>query len=171
VRTVTRRATTLRTGPASRTAATQLDQQGIHVLGGRWAPQPADEPPQLPRNLPNLTDPELMDLFSQVNQWRKYLRLQLAAAETDESHAKARATSAEAIALARSGGKTVAEMKARAREDASYAEASALHADAYGYRKLVSALFENIESDCFLLSREITRRTAEAPGDRRNSRR
>lgn len=125
----------------------------------------------MPRNLPSLTDPELMDLFSQLNQWRKFLRLQLAAAEADESHAKAQATSAEAIALSRAGGKTVAEMKARAREDESYAAASVLHADAYGYRKLVLALFENIDSDAFLLSREITRRTAEAPGDRRNSRR
>lgn len=171
MRTVSRRTSALRTGPASRTAATQLDQQGIRVLTGTWSRQPQDEPPDLPRDLPGLPDDELMDLFSQVNQWRKYLRLQLAMAEADESSAAAQERNAEAIALAKSGARTVAEMKAIARDDASYAAAAALHAETYSYRKLVSALFENVDSDAFLLSRELTRRTAEAPRDRRASRR
>lgn len=161
----------LQTGPASRMAAARLEEQGISILRGSWSRQPADDPPGIPRNLPGLSDDELMELYREINQWRKYLRLQLAAAEADESAAKAQAHKAEAIALAKSGARTVAEMKARAQEDSTYAEAAVAYADAYAYRKLVSALFENQDSECFLLSREITRRTAEAPRDRRAGRR
>lgn len=124
----------------------------------------------MPRNLPGLPDEELMDLFRQANQWRKYLRLQLAAAEVDEASAEAAERTAEALVVGRSGAKTVTQMKADAKDDPAYAAAAALHAETYAYRKLVSALYENVESDCFLLSRELTRRTAEAPSDRRTRR-
>lgn len=91
-------------------------------------------------------------------------------AETDEAAAEKELRSAEAIALAATGARTVTEMKALAREDTRSARARDRHGDAYSYRKLVSALAENIETDAFLLSREITRRTAEAPRDRRAAR-
>jgi hypothetical protein len=169
MRTIPRRQE-LQAGPASLQAARKLHAQGIDILHGCWSRQPPDEPPPIPPKLPSLTDDELMDLFRLVNQWRKYLRLQLAMAEADESSAAAAARSAEAIALARAGGKTVAEMKARAREDASWAQAAAAHAAAYSYRKLVAALSENVDSDVFLLSRELTRRTSEPPLDRRTRR-
>lgn len=161
----------LQAGPASSQAARRLHGQGISLANSTWARQPQEEPPQIPAKLPALPDSELMELFRQINQWRKYLRLQLAMAEADESHAAAQEKNAEAIALSQATGKTVAEMKARARDDESYAAAAARCADAYAYRKLVSALFENLESDSFLLSRELTRRTSEAPADRRAGRR
>ena len=168
---VTRRArSTIQAGPASSRALERLSGQGLDVLAG-WTPQPRQEPPPIPRDLPDLPDTELMDLFRLVNQWRKYLRVQLAAAEIDESSAAAAAAAIEAAALARSGAKTVTQAKAAARDDDSYAAAQALHAETYAYRKLVAALAENLEGDAFLLSRELTRRTAEAPADRRANRR
>jgi len=159
----------LQTGPASRTAVTRLTRQGIDPLA--WTRQPSKEPPRIPRNLPEVQDPELMGLFQQISEWVKFLRLQLAMAEVDESDAEHRMNSQEALARARSGGKTVTEMKALAREDGSFAAAAETHAAAYGYRKLVSALFENLDYDRFLLSREITRRGNEAPMDGRRFRR
>lgn len=160
----------IQAGPAARKAISKLRDQGIDMLHG-WAPQPRHDPPQIPRDLPALPDAELMDLFRQASQWQKHIRLQLAAAEIDESSAAAAASTAQAIALGRSGAKTVTQMKADARDDAAYAAAEALHAEAYAYRKLVLALFENLDRDCFLLSRELSRRTAEAPSDRRTGRR
>lgn len=159
----------LQTGPASRTAATRLAQQGINPFS--WVRQPGNQPPRIPVNLPDTQDPELMGLLWQVSEWVKYLRLQLAMAEVDESAAAARMNSQEALARARSGGKTVTEMKALARDDVSYAAAAEGHASAYGYRKLVAALYENLDYDRFLLSREITRRGNEAPPDGRRFRR
>lgn len=159
----------LQTGPASRTAAARLTRQGIDPF--TWVRQPGREPPRIPANLPDIQDPELMGLFRQISEWAKYLRLQLAMAEVDESAAEHQENSTEALARARSGGKTVTEMKALARDDTSFAAAAEAHAAAYGYRKLVAALFENVEYDRFLLSREITRRGNEAPLDGRRFRR
>jgi len=169
MRTVSRRPA-IQAGPASTRALDRLREQDIDVLGG-WIRQPRQDPPEIPRDLPGLPDLELMDLFREVNQWRKYLRVQLVAAEIDESSAAAKARDAEAVALARSGARTVTAMKAAAKQDAGYAGAQALQADAYSYRKLVGALAENLEGDAFLISRELTRRTGEAPADRRNARR
>lgn len=159
----------LQTGPASRMAVTRLTQQGINPF--TWVHQPGKEPPRIPRNLPDIQDPELMGLFQQISEWVKYLRLQLAMAEVDESGAEHQMNSTEALARARSGGKTVTEMKALAREDVSFAAAAENHAAAYGYRKLVAALYENADYDRFLLSREITRRGNDTPLDGRRSRR
>jgi hypothetical protein len=151
-------------GQVSQAAADKLATQGIQV--NRWAKRPAEsEPPDVPRDLTEVRDRELMNLYQGLNSWVKYLGVQLAAAEVDESSAERAVTRIEA----REGYDfRKVDAKQRAYEDKAYQDAKDAQEAARGYRKMVGALYQNVDHDSFHVSRELTRRTARAPRDGRN---
>ena len=140
-------------GDAAQRAASMLAEQGI--LMSRWARQPLEDPPDVPRDLTEQRDSELMTLFRRVNDWVKYLGLQLSAAQVDERHDAAQVVRIEALEgydFRRIDAKT------RAYNDQKYLAAKDKAEGSHGYRKMVEALHGNVETDAFYLSREITRR-------------
>jgi aminoglycoside N3'-acetyltransferase len=108
-----------------------------------------------------------MTLFGELNSWVKYLGVQLAAAEVDESAAEHTVTRVEAL---RGYDFRKVDMKQRAYEDGDYTDVKDAHAEARAYRKMVEALYKNVDRDSFHVSRELTRRTARAPRDARSER-
>jgi hypothetical protein len=111
-----------------------------------------------------------MDLFRRVNEWVKYLGLQLTAAETDEKLARTRMDRVEAVIMVENRDeRAVATQKALVHSDARYHEQEDRVQEIYEYRKLVGALYSQVDSTLFHLSREITRR-ADADGGGRASR-
>lgn len=108
-----------------------------------------------------------MMLFSDTGRWQRYLTLQLAAAEVDESRAEKDLTRIEAL-----NGYDFRKVDAKkaAYADDSYIRAKDTQIQAYGYRKVLAALVANVDRDSFQLSREISRRSARADRDRRQER-
>ena len=108
-----------------------------------------------------------MDLFRRVNEWVKYLGLQLTAAETDETLSKTRRDRVgAAIMVENRGERVVATQKALMDSDPRYQEQVDEVQQIYEYRKLVGALHSQVDSDLFHLSREVTRRSDSDRGGR-----
>jgi len=152
-------------GDAARRAASTLEEQGILV--GRWARQPLDDPPDVPRDLTELRDRELMELYQRVNNWVKYLGLQLSTAQVDERHDAAVVVRIEAL---KGYDFRRIDAKTQAHSDPQYVAAKDKAEAAHGYRKLVEALYNNVDKDSFTLSREITRRGNRSARDGRHNR-
>jgi hypothetical protein len=108
-----------------------------------------------------------MDLFRRVNEWVKYLKLQLTAAEVDVTQAKTRRGRAgAAIMVENRGERAVSTQKALVDSDPRFQEQDDLVQEIYGYAKFVEALHSQVDSDLFHLSREITRRSDAERGGR-----
>jgi len=146
-------------------AARRLKSQGIDV--DRWARHPESDPPGVPRDLTEERDRDLMNIYQEVQRWVKYLALQLAAAEVDESYAERAVTRTEAL---KGYDFRKVDAKTRANEDQEYLDVKEAQLAAYGYRKMIAALYANVDRDAFQLSREITRRSARSDRDHRADR-
>jgi hypothetical protein len=143
----------LQMGRGSTTAVIRLNGQGI--LLSRWAEKPFEDPPSLPKDVTSVSDKELMGLLQKLTAWRKYLGMQVALAIVDERYADRTMTSVTAL---KGYDFRKVDSKERAWNDADYTGAEKDQADAYSYRKLIEALYENVDNDGFIVSREITRR-------------
>jgi hypothetical protein len=143
-----------------------LSQQAISTLsaGGFSLPnKPNYEIPSLPRDITELDDPALMDLFVQFTQWNDHAAGLFAVAVVDEREAQRALDTAEASALLQNWtgakGTTVTFVKATI---AALPEIQALSRELdtkYAFRKLIEARMENVERDAAVVSRELTRRT------------
>jgi len=156
---------TLYRGEGANVAARRLGMQGINL--DQWAKHPSDEPPDVPRDVTELRDRELMNLYQEIQRWVKYLALQLAAAEVDESYAERAVTRTEAL---KGYDFRKVDAKTRANEDPEYLDVKNAQLSAYGYRKMIAALYANVDRDSFQLSRELTRRSARSDRDHRGER-
>jgi hypothetical protein len=149
----------LRSAEASRT----LERQGI--LTGKWSSQPVVELPDVPKDITEIPDRDLMELFRKLNHWGKYLGLQLAAAQVDERWADWTVEKIQAFAqIANKTEKNVTVMKALAFEDPDFIKAKEEQIKSYAYRKSVEAVYNGVERDHAQVSRELTRRLGR--GDR-----
>lgn len=122
----------------SSAVAAVLRTRGIELE--RWARRPGKEPPEIPADVTGLADPALMQLFTSLSRWTRYLAVQLAAAQVDESYA------ARQAAIAKAAKTPLAELG-----DA--------HEQAKSYHVMIKALYGVTDRDFKLISREITRRT------------
>lgn len=157
---------TLELGVASLAAKRRLELRGLDV-----PEKPAAAQPDLPDDLTDLDDSELMTLFSRLTRWTNYLGAQLAAAEVDERYASAVLDKHKALKqIANSTEKTVTAAKARAYEDPEYLDVLDKAQAAYAYRKMISMMFEATDRKSALLSRELTRRVNRAPREGRDDR-
>jgi hypothetical protein len=154
---------TLQMGLKSLAANQKLERQGI--LAGRWSHQPVVGLPDVPKDITEIPDRDLMELFRKLNHWGKYLGLQLAAAQVDERYADWTLEKLQAFAqIANRSEKNVTVMKALAFEDEGFIKAKEDQMSAYAYRKSVEAIYNGTERDHAQVSRELTRRLGR--GDR-----
>jgi hypothetical protein len=141
---------------ASAVAATLMDR-GIDL--NRWAKRPGQEPPEVPADVSEVPDRELMQLFTSLSRWTRYLMVQVSAAQVDESYAARQL--AAATAKLKSGAPILIQEHPDLWED--------VHADAKAYHVMIKALYSVTDRDYKLISREITRRTGRGAQEHRGN--
>lgn len=133
-------------------------------------PRPEYPIPQIPEDITELGDNELIGLMTRVTRWAEHLGVQLAMAEVDERWAEAAMEKFRALALLDGSAKDVTRTKAEAYKSEEYLAAEDKYHEAMAYRKLVGVLFTNAERWSSLLSRDLTRRVNRDPRERRTER-
>jgi len=127
--------------------------------------------PDIPKNLDELSDSDLMNKYSEFMAWLSYSKTELVVAEIDEERCanNLRLMEAQTLIGQWSGekGDTVTLAKARRDTDTQVLEMQDKHLGARAYRKLVESVFERCERSTQILSRELSRRISTAPQDRR----
>lgn len=147
----------------------------ISELGFGLPAKPEYTIPDLPRDITELDDDGLMDLFVQFTQWNDHLAGALAIAIINEREAQRAVDNKESELMIKNwtGSKSdrVALIKAQI---ASSSDVQDLYHDLdtkYGLRKLIETRTLNVERDSQVVSREITRRTSDMGGLRSRTRR
>lgn len=149
----------LNSGPSSTTIA-ELTSQGIPFKTTMNL-----DLPQLPSDLTDLDDEDLMALFSKLTAYSNFLASQYACAVIDEREAEKKLEYVENLALLResnlkSAKDTVTVLKAKVSTSPEVMELSDELAVRYNYRKLIEVMVNNVDRDSNLISRELTRRTS-----------
>lgn len=120
--------------------------------------------PELPADITELGDEELMLLYTQFSAYSDFVNTQLSCAIIDEKNIERQIEYEEASALIRhhsSNSKgTVTIMKAMVDVDPEIMKLKKLHTEKYAYRKLLETMSSNCERGSMVCSRELTRRTA-----------
>lgn len=147
----------LRMGPTSRDAYNAAKVQSLPIPG-----RPSTEMPKLPHDPTSLGDRELMMLYSEFTAWSDYLSVQVACAATDEKAAvsKLEVKEAKFLFTRTSSGDKVTDARAALKFDDEIVAEKATVAELEAYRKMVEALYNSLERDAQLLSRELTRRSS-----------
>lgn len=148
--------------------------ESLSELGITLSAKPDFDIPQLPRDITELDDEGLMDLFVQFTQWNDHLSGARAIAVINEREAERSVEAVEASAMVKNwqGGKgdRVAVVKATIVIDP---QVESLKHDLdvkYAFRKLLETRAENVERDSQVVSRELTRRTSDGGGFRSRAR-
>ena len=147
-------------GDAGKTALDTLAEQGFGI------PTTFDlDSPQLPPDITELSDEDLMRLFQWINEYTKYIKVQAGFAHIDEADLKKSLEYVESVATATAmssavKGTTVTAIKTQVNSEPAVVEAQNAYNVAYGYRKMIDVMVTNLESDMNLVSRELTRRTS-----------
>jgi hypothetical protein len=126
--------------------------------------RPEGEIPELPRDLADVPDRPLMELFSTYVQWNNYLDVIFVDAEVAEAQAETNVKIYEATSMTGWDPKDKVTF-ARAERDAD-PEMVRLRREfeqAKAYRKMLGVMSNNMERGAALLSRELTRRVGRAP--------
>jgi len=131
---------------------------------------PEFDVPDLPRDLTILDEQDLMILFSEYVAWQNFAATRQSEAEVDESRAEGAQRYAEAIVMMRAvkGEVTIKRAEMAADDDVAQARANVL--TAYANRKAAQNVYANCERVVNLISRELSRRIASSPAERRNNR-
>ena len=140
----------------------------ISMKGLGFAKKPNYEIPSLPRDITELDDPALMDLFVQLSQWNDYASGLYAVACVNEREAESALETAQAIGCI-SGwtgakGETATKVKAAAAASPEIQKLSKELNVFYAHRKLLESRTMDIERSAALVSRELTRRSAGSSG-------
>ena len=138
--------------------------------------RPEEDVPKLPAELAELTDSQMMSLFSRFTRWADYFSVLVALDEVKEKFAEDEVRRLEDLFMLanrperpQSGELTM--IKASMEGDAEIAAARQEFRVVYAHRKLIQVFFEAAERDAAVLSRELTRRTEMEPYNRRADRR
>ena len=120
--------------------------------------------PRLPRDITELDDEDLIRLFQHINEFLKFVKVQVACSQIDEGDAKKILEMKEAIVtVAHTQAKvTVASIKAKVASDPDISDLTDRYRAAHDYRKMMEMMMGNLEADMNLVSRELTRRTSGA---------
>ena len=146
------------TGDLSSYIVSQLDEQGIAIPKVAAAYRP-----DLPEDITELEDADLMVLYTQFIAYSDFLNTQLACAIIDEKELERRIGLAEAEnMITQSAGTktTVTAMKATLEVNDEVRSAKVEHLQKYAYRKMLETIANNTERHSAVCSRELTRRTA-----------
>ena len=138
--------------------------------------RPEEDVPKLPAELAELTDSQMMSLFSRFTRWADYFSVLVALDEVKEKFAEDEVRRLEDLFMLanrperpQSGELTM--IKASMEGDAEIAAARQEFRVVYAHRTLIQVFFEAAERDAAVLSRELTRRTEMEPYNRRADRR
>ena len=158
---------TLRLGPASQEAVDTLLGQGFTY------PPKEDVFPVMPKELTTLDSEELSELFSTLTAWSNYVATQLSAAQVDErSSDRALEVASARLMVTRmtqkATGERITAIKAEVSIDPKVLKLSEDLDKAYAYRKMIEAMFYNLERDTALVSRELTRRASDFRASRKD---
>ena len=138
--------------------------KAIQAKGMKMAAKPKYDIPPLPRDITDLGDEDLMDLFVMFTAWNDHLSGEVAVAAIEERQAQRAVDMSEAKAMLNNwkGGSQdrVAIAKAQIAVDESVAKLHEELDQKHAFRKLIDVLAQNVERDSALVSRELTRRTA-----------
>jgi len=138
----------------------------LSTKGFKIPSKPSYDIPELPRDITELDDDDLMDLFVTLTTWNDYVAPQLAVAAIDERETDRLVSVLEATALINNWkggtGDRVTIAKAQIALDPKVAEAKQELDEKHAYRKLIETLLQNLERDAALVSRELTRRTSDS---------
>ena len=131
--------------------------------------------PNLPENLDELTDSNLMNMYTEFMSWVSYTKSELVKTEIEEDR-KAhllKVTEARAIidqTVEKVKGDTVTLAKARRDIDPFVLNAQDEYLAARALRKLTEAVFDRCERGAQVLSRELSRRIGLAPKEYKQAR-
>lgn len=143
----------------------------VPTQAGMYAPvAPGHEPSRVPRDLTELDEAELMELFSEMTGWVNYHGTRLAEAQVEEKFAESVLEIRRAQAVVGKATKSATEAKAKAVADPDVQEANEAYLEAYKVRKREEAAYNNADRLERLISRELTRRTGRGDRDNRNNR-
>jgi hypothetical protein len=148
--------------------------ESLNALGVTLSAKPDFQIPLLPRDITELDDEGLMDLFVQFTQWNDHLSGARAIAVINEREAERLLDTTEAHAMlaswAGTKGDRVAVAKASIAVDPKVIELKEDLDTKYAFRKLIETRAENVERDSQVVSRELTRRTSDGGGFRGRAR-
>lgn len=162
--TTVRRPPQFRLGDRALEAKRQIEVQRYSVPA-----RPGRALPEVPDDITELDDRELIGMMTLLTKWAEHLAVQLACAEVDERWADAAMEKEKALGSLGSV-KDVTERKAKVYESTAFLEAQDVYHERMAYRKLVGVLFQNADRWSALLSRELTRRVNRDPRERRSER-
>jgi hypothetical protein len=149
--------------------------QSLSELGVTLSAKPSFPIPDLPRDITELDDEGLMDLFVQFTQWNDHLSGARAVAVINEREAQRLLDTVEAQSMlsnwAGTKGDRVAVAKASIAADPKVLELKEDLDTKYAFRKILETRAENVERDSQVVSRELTRRTSDGGGLRARTRR
>ncbi len=125
--------------------------------------------PELPFELTELTDEELMTLLAEFTAWHGYAAGQLAQADVEERLAQRDVDFVEASEMVRSKSKQITSRKADARSSDSYQAVLEDLDNIYARRKMLGVVADNLEASGAVVSRELTRRIGRAGNTERRT--
>lgn len=141
-------------------AKAELEKSGYQIPG-----RPIVDLPRLPNNLSEISDDDLIRLMTHFAWWTAHIAGLLALQEIDERstdsiHELAFAAILSDIAPAKPSEGSMTKAKAAVTLHPQVRDAQAKKNAAYARRKLVKMMWENLERDAGIASRELTRRLA-----------
>ena len=132
--------------------------------------RPAEEIPNIPSHLDELSDADLMEVYTAFMSWLSYAKSELVASEIEEERCANDCRLTEAKTLIKQWGNekgdTVTLAKARRDVDELVIAAQEAHFYSRAYRKLVDSVFDRCERGAQVLSRELSRRIGLGPKER-----
>jgi hypothetical protein len=150
---------TLITNDTSKYVLDALDKQGLSVDRELDLVKP-----ELPADITELGDEELMLLYTQFSAYSDFVNTQLACAIMDEKEAEQTAEYEESMAMLRqqstNSKTTVTVMKAMVDSDPDIRFLKQDKLNKYAYRKMLETMANNCERSSAVCSRELTRRTS-----------
>lgn len=131
--------------------------------------------PELPRNISDIHDSDLMELYTDFMAWLTYAKSQLVQAEISEERERNILEYLQSSVLIeqwdnKMKGDLVTVAKAKRDIDPRITAQAEIHTQKRAYRKLVETVFDRCERGAQVVSRELSRRISLAPKDSRLNR-
>ena len=118
--------------------------------------------PSLPRNITELGDEDLMELYTQFVAYSDFINTQLSCAIIDEKELERRIELAEATTFLNMTTSTskVTLVRPQVASNKDVVELKEEHMQKFAYRKLIETMANNYDRGSSVCSRELTRRTS-----------
>jgi hypothetical protein len=151
-----------------------MNEIDVLMKRGLALPKPQYEQAVLPPDITDLSSEDLAVMFTTLTGWADYFASQLVQAQLREREAQRALDLAQnKLLITRMGnsskGSTVSLAKAQIATDPEILKLGDTNEERYAYRKILEMMLSNQERDITLVSREITRRTNESRGGRKDT--